>query len=294
MSLTSKVPLPDTSNDVSETELGVRRALGLEPGRPATRPQTQQNRQPERHFGGDHPKRRFVRDGEVPVVMVRGRQEHQGPAPRAESGPGPDIVLRQEREARARAERALTDAQAMVRDMQTKLAHVSLARDEARAAQLHAEHEKAAAVAELAAERTLRGEADAKAAKLEGQIQTLKQQHREQLQREQLHWEDVVREHMERAQVERAQVERAAPVVTQAPAAESPMRRKPGPKPGQAKLRREAARLAQAREEPAPRETKAAEPPRAALQGATKAVAKAVRAGRGEPKPVKWWVKAKA
>ncbi len=100
----------------------MRRALGLE-RRPAPAQSIDSHSHP-RH------RHRFVKDGEVPVVMV---QSHADPS----AAPRPDPatqLLAEERAARERSERALAAAQATIRDLQTKLAHVTLARDEAAAA----------------------------------------------------------------------------------------------------------------------------------------------------------------
>jgi hypothetical protein len=70
----------------------------------------------------DHPRwRRFVRDGEVPVTVIR--RDHQ---PAGEPGIiRLDTVrqaIRSEAMARERAERSLEEAQVTIRDLQTKLA----------------------------------------------------------------------------------------------------------------------------------------------------------------------------
>jgi hypothetical protein len=70
--------------------------------------------------------RKFVRDGQVPVTVVRysnGQDRDQLEAARAD--------LRSLATAKERAERLLTDAQAPIKDLGTRLAHERLARDEA-------------------------------------------------------------------------------------------------------------------------------------------------------------------
>lgn len=80
---------------------------------------------------------RFVQDGEVPVTVVPARDEHrlgealQLAADRAARIKELEAALAMERAARERAHR---EAQTVIRDLQTKLVHVELARDEAIAA----------------------------------------------------------------------------------------------------------------------------------------------------------------
>ena len=79
----------------------------------------------------DHPRwRRFVRDGEVPVTVIR--RDHQ---PDGEPGinrlDAARQAIRSEAMARERAERSLEEAQVTIHDLQTKLAHERLAKDEA-------------------------------------------------------------------------------------------------------------------------------------------------------------------
>jgi len=131
-------------------------------------------RQAER-FSPDRHKRRFVRDGEVPVVVVRRDSGNDQGANRAAAGVLPtnrvelaEAGLRAEREARERAERALSEAQAVIRDLQTKLGHTGLARDEALDAARRAEADRPAvehalqmAEAALQVERRARETAEA-------------------------------------------------------------------------------------------------------------------------------------
>jgi chromosome segregation ATPase len=100
------------------------------------------------------PHRRFVRDGEVPVEVVHheGAGSNQLEAARQ--------AVRTLTTAREQAERQLAEAQATIRDLQTKLAHERMARDEAvqRAAVEGDDTEKALqlARADLDAERAAR------------------------------------------------------------------------------------------------------------------------------------------
>jgi hypothetical protein len=95
-------------------EAQMRRALGLHNASP-----TQDRPVPSpAALGASSPqRRRFVRDGEVPVSVIRRDATRQ--------------ALREQIEARERAEHLFQEAQATIHDLQTKLAHERLARDEA-------------------------------------------------------------------------------------------------------------------------------------------------------------------
>lgn len=120
----------------------MRRALGLDGQTPPPRPSAASAARTAESaaFAGRH-RHRFVSDGEVPVVMVQSRPD-QPAASRLEEA---TAALASERGMRERAERSLTAAQAAIRDLQTKLAHATLARDEAVAA-LHTAQEELAAM----------------------------------------------------------------------------------------------------------------------------------------------------
>ena len=148
--------MTEFSNDDSRlraAEEQMRRALGLRDQ--ASAPQPPPVARPAQTPNGSHrPHRRFVRDGEVPVEVVH----HEG------SGTN---QLESAREAirtlttvREQTERQLAEAQATIRDLQTKLAHERIARDEAvqRAAAEGEDTDKALqlAKAELDAERAAR------------------------------------------------------------------------------------------------------------------------------------------
>ena len=145
-------PMPDPSaaaaDSISQTtEARMRRALGLDgksgPAR-QTAPRTGDSSPPARH------RHRFVSDGEVPVVVMPSRMD-QPAGGRAEAAAA--AALQTERDARQQTERALTAAQAAIRDLQgkvaqlqTTLAHVTLARDEAVAALQQSQEQLAAQV----------------------------------------------------------------------------------------------------------------------------------------------------
>jgi len=153
----------------------MRHALGL---RGSTPPRSSTSgSQPQRH--------RFVRDGEVPVTVLR--RDHQ---PDGEHGANKLDAARQairsEATAKERAERLLEEAQAMIRDLQTKLGHERLTKAEALEIIRRLETGTQAAVkaqeaaeAELAAERLARRNAvDALAEALEAH-QEAERRHRD-------------------------------------------------------------------------------------------------------------------
>lgn len=77
------------------------------------------------HAPNQGQRRRFAQDGDVPVVINNRRD--------AERDAG-EAAMQAEREARQQAERLLTAAQAMIRDLQTKLAHAEMSLSETREA----------------------------------------------------------------------------------------------------------------------------------------------------------------
>jgi hypothetical protein len=105
----------------------MRRALGL---RGNTPPRSTTDRPVTSNSGSQPPRRRFVRDGEVPVTVIR--RDHQ-----LDAEPGTNQLdaarhaIRAEAMAREHAERSLEEARIAIRDLQTNLAHERLARDEA-------------------------------------------------------------------------------------------------------------------------------------------------------------------
>jgi hypothetical protein len=144
LALTSE-PAP-AGDAMQAAEERMRRALGLggEQARPRP-PQERANpvqRSAERFSAPGH-KRRFVHDGEVPVTLVHGlvpnRRDHpDGNGTRGGTNAQPtnrlevaEAALAAEIATRERIERALAEAQAAVHDLQTKLGHAELARQEA-------------------------------------------------------------------------------------------------------------------------------------------------------------------
>jgi hypothetical protein len=119
------------------TEAQMRHALGLDGQTQAPRADEQSTSSgpaPDR-LTLHRPPRRFVKDGEVPVTVVR--RTH---APEATVGVAPATsnqletarqTIRSQAAAAERAERALAEAQATIRDLRTKLAHERMAKEEA-------------------------------------------------------------------------------------------------------------------------------------------------------------------
>lgn len=131
--------MSETEDDVLRTEMRVRRALGLGPanggfpnstegGPQALAPQASSTR--PRHPEAKQDRRRFVQDGEVPVVVVR-REQRQAPNLRVMEL---EAALAAERAARGAAARALEAAHAAIQSLQTRLTHAELAHAEAMAA----------------------------------------------------------------------------------------------------------------------------------------------------------------
>jgi hypothetical protein len=153
--------MPDMrQEDMRQEEAQMRRTLGLEHRATTSSPQYS-SRLADRH----QQTRRFVRDGEVPVVLV-GRRD-QGSDGAASSGAPPvnrlaiaENALDAEHAARQRSERALTEAQATVHELQTKIGHADLARDEAVETANHLRAEVERLKTELTAERQARAEAE--------------------------------------------------------------------------------------------------------------------------------------
>jgi hypothetical protein len=150
--------MTEFSNDDSRlraAEEQMRRALGLRDSASAPAPQAPPAARPVQSPNGSHrAHRRFVRDGEVPVEVVHheGAGTNQLEAARQ--------AIRTLTAVREQTERQLAEAQSTIRDLQTKLAHERIARDEAvqRAAAEGEDIEKAlqSARAELEEERAAR------------------------------------------------------------------------------------------------------------------------------------------
>ncbi len=168
----------------------MRRALGLDDAMP--RPRSEPERaeptlsRPLDRFAPTQ-RRRFVQDGEVPVTVIRrdapdGFAARQGTGvPMAGGAAGPtasrlqraETALAAESAARERAERALNEAQATIRDLQTKLGHADLAKNEV-LEQVRREREGIAGLRAAVQEQTaLRQEVEARARAAERQVAAL-------------------------------------------------------------------------------------------------------------------------
>jgi hypothetical protein len=141
----------------------MRRALGLGDHPIAPQYGHQASRLTDHHAQ----KRRFAADGDVPVVML-GRRDH-GKGVAAPPAASPSInrlreveaALEAEQEARRRSERSLAEARTTIHDLQTKIGHANLARDEAIEAARSLRSDKAALTAALDMERDGRHQAGA-------------------------------------------------------------------------------------------------------------------------------------
>ena len=141
----------------------MRRALGLHDAGPA---KSEPGPAPAPSNGPHRPFRRFVRDGDVPVSVIH-RED-----PTAATGTNQLDAARQTIRslsvAREQAERQLAEAQNAVRDLQTKLAHERMAKDEAirrvEAERQTVQQSLQSVQAELEAERDARASAEARAA----------------------------------------------------------------------------------------------------------------------------------
>ena len=122
----------------------MRRALGLR----ETSASARQNAPPPASAGAPHPyRRRFVRDGEVPVTVIHRDHNDGAGINRIDAA---RQALREQVAAREQAEQLLRDALATVQALETKLAHERIGKDE----------ELRSLEDELAAERTARQQAE--------------------------------------------------------------------------------------------------------------------------------------
>jgi hypothetical protein len=145
------------------TEAQMRHALGLRSDAPI---QPVSDQPATLTIGSQPPRRRFVRDGEVPVTVVH-RDYQAGGSPGNNQLDVARQAIRAEAAARKLAERSLNEARITIRDLQTKVAHERLAKDEALEIVRQLETETRAAVqalqsaeAELAATRLARQNAE--------------------------------------------------------------------------------------------------------------------------------------
>jgi len=134
---------PSDSGPIDEAESQMRKALGLLGESPRHRSDGERMDQPARlsdRFNGGLHRRRFVQDGDIPVTVLRRDQGHDIPAHRGVAAASPptssrlqrtEAALAAETAARDKAERSLAETQSVVRDLQTKIGHAELAKNEA-------------------------------------------------------------------------------------------------------------------------------------------------------------------
>ena len=138
---------------LAATKSRMREALGLGGRSGIHAPQLRADEARQRH--------RFVREGEVPVVVLNSRKEVEAGSPAASRLAAAEAALKAEQQARASAERSLHDARATLQALQTRLAHAELAHSQALAAERARREQAEAAVqpaitAREAAERQVR------------------------------------------------------------------------------------------------------------------------------------------
>jgi hypothetical protein len=115
---------PNEESRLRAAEAQMRRALGLD-GRLTSEHDT---RSPSpAPTGTHHTPRRFVRDGDIQVAVVQRSQENGTATNRLAAV---QQALAEQTEARDQVERFLQEAQATIKELQTKLAHERMANDE--------------------------------------------------------------------------------------------------------------------------------------------------------------------
>ncbi len=137
---------PATGDDAEpndEAESQMRKALGLMGEGQRHRSEPERSEQPHRmgdRFNGWLHRRRFVQDGDIPVTVLRRDPGHEVPAHRGAAPAAPptssrlqrtEAALAAETAAREKAERSLAETQALAHDLQTKIGHGELAKNEA-------------------------------------------------------------------------------------------------------------------------------------------------------------------
>jgi DNA repair exonuclease SbcCD ATPase subunit len=156
-------PAKPTSDLPLSEEARMRHALGLREEGAVPRSPVPQRRD---HEGRG---RRFVKDGEVPVVVLNGsaRESPAGAAPPTSRIVALEAALKAERQAHERAEHALREAQAGIGRLETKLAHAEMAHAEALAAERRA---RETAEETLGDSQAARAALEAKLAELESRL----------------------------------------------------------------------------------------------------------------------------
>ena len=274
--------VPGDSGAVDVAESQMRKALGLLGESSRNRQELERTEQPSRmgdRFGGGagglH-RRRFVQDGDIPVTVLRREPGYEQPAYRGVAAPAAptssrlqrtEAALAAETASREKAERSWAETQFALRDLQTKIGHADLAKNEA--------------VEALRRERESIGQLRADGEALEARLQEALEQVRIAEQQAQAFQEQLADERHTRKAAEKAlrTTESARDTAEQLVRTLSEETAAPPP--------------TQVRFEPVRRPRVVAEP---------EIVATPVRRGRppavvvvaeSEPEPVKWWLNTK-
>ena len=270
----SEAGSPNMPGPADEAESQMRKALGLLGELQRHRPDADRTEQTVRlgdRFNGGLHRRRFVQDGDIPVTVLRREQGYEAPAHRGVAAPPAptssrlqrtEAALAAETAAREKAERSLGETQNLVRDLQTKIGHAELAKNEA----IDALHREREAIAELRAEGEL--------------------------------WEERLHEAQEQARAADrnalAYQDQLAEERHARKAAEKALR-------GAEDAREAAEQLVRALSEEAPAPQRVPEPTRRTrVVAEPEVVAVTARRGRSpevvvaEPEPVKWWLNTKS
>lgn len=283
-----------------DAESAMRKALGLL-GETSRHRQENDRPDPQARMGGGFNgglhRRRFVQDGDVPVTVLRRDQGHEQPVHRSVAAPvapttsrlqRTEAALAAETAARDKAERLLSETQAIVRDLQTKIGHAELAKNEAIDA-LRRDREQTA-VYRAAAEAN-----DARLHDAEARAQAAEETVAEY--QDQIHEERQARKAAEKALRNAEAAREVAEQLVRTLSEEMQSRTRPAPvKPALTRPPAPAAevvasvraRVEKPKAEPVRRAKPVVEP---------EVVAATVRRGRvpvteavAEPEPVKWWL----
>ncbi|PPQ27052.1 hypothetical protein CCS01_28350 [Rhodopila globiformis] len=284
-------------NDEAESQM--RRALGLLGEPPRHRPEADRLEQPARSgggYGGGFHRRRFVQDGDIPVTVLRREPGHDGQphrvvapvaVPTSSRLQRTEAALTAETAAREKAERLLNESHAVVKDLQTKIGHAELAKNEA--------------IEALRRERETIGQTRAEAQAWEARLHAAEERAQAA--------EDAVQDCQNQLIEERQARVAAEKALAASQAACKAAEERARTLSGQAATRSPAAsasrQAAKQQPEPAPVEPKRAEPKRAEPARRGRQVAeppaadKKIRRARvvedssPEPEPVKWWLNTK-
>ena len=282
-------------DNTDDAESQMRKALGLLGEGPRHRVDAERAESPLRggdRFNGGLHRRRFVQDGDVPVTVLRRDQGHESPVHRSVTAAVPpttnrlqrtEAALAGETAAREKAERLLSETQILIRDLQTKIGHAELAKNEAMEA-LRRERE---ATAQDRAEAQARIQGAEEAAQIYQEQLQEERQSRKALEKA-LSAAEAAREQLVLSLSKEVPGQRAvfhAQELTEASKSE-----RPDDEPADIAMRRtESARGAKMK----------VEPRGSLLEAEPEAAPVTARRGRAqvdavaEPEPVKWWLNTK-